>query len=217
MHDAGGGSALVVRLAVMIEERGQRENLARPIVLLFGRHVRNRLECRFRVAGKQFQQPQAHQLMHLGGRPRSVDELLVQVVDRQFDVLLPIALRIGLSRWLLCRQNTTPVELLPLCTADAGTTRSGRSAAARPTVSSAIAAGVGWATSVASVGARSIGAGMLAGVALANACSIAGSGRMPRGSVSWPTSSEGGSAETTSSALAAVDSSGDFGLATSCS
>ena len=35
-------------------------------------------------------QPQAHELMHLGRRPRTVDEPLVQVVDRQVEVLLPI-------------------------------------------------------------------------------------------------------------------------------
>ena len=55
MHDAGRGAAIVLRLAMMIEERGEREDLARPVVLLLGRHVRNRLERRFRVAGQQFQ------------------------------------------------------------------------------------------------------------------------------------------------------------------
>ena len=47
VRDAGGGAALVVRLAVVVEVRGQGEDLPRPVVLLGRRDVRDGFERGF--------------------------------------------------------------------------------------------------------------------------------------------------------------------------
>ena len=90
MSHAGGGAAFVVWLRVVIEIGRQRIDLARPVILLLVRDLRDRLECVFRPSGQKFEHSQADMLMHLGRRLRCVRQPLLEIFNRLVDVLSPI-------------------------------------------------------------------------------------------------------------------------------